>query len=93
MIDTPARRAWVRHVKQHAVDRVFNLVALYGENPDAFKEAFEMRQPPDRLSYLDAAHLLFGQCCMIVDKNWKWTVNITINGEKKDYEVILEEEL
>lgn len=82
-----AAEEWERYVTKLAEDRVFALVALYGEAPDVFEEAFRMPAPPKGLSFLDAGHLLFAFCCRIVAAEWRWEVSFKSDDDATGTEV------
>ena len=83
----PAASAYLDHVKERAEQRVFDLVALYGEDPKVFRAAFEMPMPEKSLSYAESAHHLFAFCCGIVAMDWTWDITFSDDGKTQEVRV------
>lgn len=78
-----AKQKWETHVKRYAEQRVFNLVALYGQDPRAFEVAFNFHPPKNKLNYLEAGYHLFVFCCGLVSSNWNWSIKFCSDGTQE----------
>lgn len=81
-----AKDRWFKHVAKQAESRVFDIAALYGEDTEAFEEAY--RGKPALVPNMDRdaiALSLMEFCCKVVAPEWTWTV--TVDGEDVEVQV------